>query len=109
MLICRLGTVEVKALPQTALGRIRKIIDSLLSPPDIEWIDDQMLEIDPATKRSRFTLEHAHELMMEIIDSFKVKNRAERREAERVAKKATPARRVAVKKAPAKKATTRRA
>jgi len=89
-----------------ALDRLRKIVDSLLSPADIDWIDDRMLQLDPDTRRPRFTLENAHELLMMIIDEFKVKNREERRADERAAKKA-PARRVAKKAAPAK-ATTRR-
>ena len=89
-----------------ALGRIRKIVDSLLSPRDIEWVDDRMLELDPATRRPRFTLEHAHELMMKVIDAFKVKNREERRAEER-ATKTQPARRVPAKKTAAKKTTGR--
>jgi hypothetical protein len=84
-----------------ALDRIRKILDSLLSPEDIDWLDDQMLQRDPETRMPRFTLENAHELMMEIINAFRANNREERREAERAAKKTAPARR----KAPAKKTT----
>jgi hypothetical protein len=91
-----------------ALGRIRRIVDSLLSPADVEWIDDRMLELDPATRRPRFTLENAHELMMKVIDAFKVKNREERRADER-ATKAQPARRVPAKKTAAKKTTPRKA
>jgi hypothetical protein len=91
-----------------ALGRIRKIVDSLLSPEDIEWIDDQMLERDPARPgRTKFTLENAHELMMKVIDAFRVTNREERRAEERAAK-TQPARRVPAKKTAAKKATPRR-
>lgn len=91
-----------------ALGRIRRIVDSLLSPQDIEWIDDQMLERDPARPgRTKFTLENAHELMMKVIDAFKIKNREERRADER-ATKAQPARRVATKRT-AKKTTPRKA
>ena len=92
-----------------ALGRIRRIVDSLLSPQDIEWIDDQMLERDPERPgRTKFTLENAHELMMKVIDAFKVKNREERRADERTTK-AQPARRVPAKKTTAKKTTPRKA
>jgi hypothetical protein len=78
-----------------ALDRIRKIIDSVLSPADIEYLDDQML-------MGQFKLEQAHDLMMLVIKAFKVNNREERRAAERPAARRAPAK----KAAPAK--TTRR-
>lgn len=91
-----------------ALDRIRKILDSLLSPEDINWLDDQMLERDPETHLPKFTLENAHELMMMIITAFRAVNREERREAERAAKKTQPARRKAPAKKTAAKKTTGR-
>ena len=76
-----------------ALDRLRKIVDSVLSPQDVDYLDDQMLMGD-------FKLEQAHGLMMEVIRAFKVNNREDHRAA---AKPAPAARR-----APAKKATARK-
>lgn len=87
-----------------ALDRIRKIIDSILSPADIDYLDDQMLQRDPETGRSRFTLEHAHGLMLAVIKEFQINNREDRREAAK-ATKAAPARR----RAPAKKTAPKKA
>jgi hypothetical protein len=87
-----------------ALDRIRKIIDSILSPADIDWIDDQMLQRDPETGRPKFTLEDANGLLLAVIREFQINNREDRREAAK-ATKAAPARR----KAPAKKTSARKA
>lgn len=84
----------------SALDRIRKVIDSVLSPADVEFIDDQMLQRDPATGRPRFTLEHANDLLLAVLRGFQINNREDRREAAKAAK-AAPARR----RAPAKKVT----
>lgn len=78
-----------------ALDRLRKIVDSVLSPQDVDYLDDQMLMGD-------FKLEQAHGLMMEVIKAFKVNNREDRRAA---AKPAPAARRAPAKKATARKRT----
>jgi hypothetical protein len=88
-----------------ALDRIRKIIDSILTPADIDWLDDQMLQRDPETGRSRFTLENAHGLLMAVITEFQINNREDRREAAKATKAAPARRRPPAKKAAAKKAT----
>jgi hypothetical protein len=79
-----------------ALDRLRNIIDSVLSPQDVDYLDDEMLA-------GRFKLEEAHGLMMEVIKAFKINNREERRAAERPAARRAPA-----KKAAPAKTTTRR-
>ena len=76
-----------------ALDRYRKIVDSLISPVDIEWLDDQML-------MGRFTIKDGQELMMMILKTYErdPANREERR-----AIKAPAARRVPSKKGQEKK------
>lgn len=71
-----------------ALDRIRNIIDSVLSPQDVDYLDDQML-------LGKFKLEQAHGLMMEVIKAFKVNNREDRRAAERPAARRAPAKKAA--------------
>jgi hypothetical protein len=88
-----------------ALDRIRKIIDSILAPADIDYLDDQMLVRDEATGRSKFTLEDAHGLLMAVITEFQINNREDRREAAKATKAAPARRRPPAKKAAAKKAT----
>lgn len=84
-----------------ALDRLRKIIDSLLSPADIDWLDDQML-------MRQFTLDDAHGLLMAVLREYKINNREDRRAAAK-AEPAAPARRKAPAKKATKKATPRKA
>ena len=88
-----------------ALDRIRKIIDSVVSQADVEWLDDQMLQLDPATGESRFTFRHAHGLLLTIVQEFQINNREDRRAAKAAAEPAPRARR----KAPAKKTAAKAA
>lgn len=73
-----------------AMERMRKIIDSILSPEDVEWLDERMLDRET-------TMQECSQIVVDAIKAFSDEpepaNRAQRRAAPRKAaarKRATP-------------------